>query len=197
MLIPNIIFDLYLQLKNLFMAKQKESPKTEGNSTKDNIFKKAMIAFAMVCFVVVIFKENIGYNWVWTSLVQENLKLISKNRKMDYGQKIQAKMGIDGAVLHYIIQKTPQDAIILLPPEKILMNDSASYDFTSKLGGIKSRNWALDLVYPRKLVYFDEIDKNIWKDKITHVMVFDGWGLQYLSYSPSELSNLDVYPINK
>ena len=179
------------------MPKQKEFSSNKNTSLTENIFKKLIIAFIVACFIFVVLKENSGYNWVWSSLIQENLKLISKSRNMDFGQKLQSKMGIDGGVMDYIVKKTPQNAIILMPPSKVLLADSASYQFTKKLGGIKARNWALDLAYPRKLVYFDEIDKSIWKNKITHVLVFDQWGLQYLSYTPDEILNLDIYPILK
>jgi hypothetical protein len=186
------------------MAKKKEKTSISkapssplSPSSASVVVKQVVVAFTIACVLFVIFRENKGYQWVWNSLIQENLKLISKNKYATDAQKMQAKFGIDAAVIDYIAQKTPKDAIILFPPNQVLMNDSASYKFLKQQGGIKNRYWTTDLLYPRKLVYFDELDKNIWKDAITHVVVFDGWGLQYLSYTPENITNFEVYPINR
>lgn len=159
--------------------------------------KNLLLASIVSAFIFVIFRENAGYSWVWTSLISENLKFANRSAKLNDSQRMQAKFGMDAAALDYIKQNTPESAIILMPPYEILMGDSASFQFKKDLGGIKVRNWALDLLYPRKLVYFDENDKIPFANQLTHVVVMDGWGYKYLSYNVTAKSNFDVLPIVK
>lgn len=159
--------------------------------------KNIVLAVAVLVFLIVLFKENSGYEWVWNSLVTENLKFINKNRSLSDAQKMQAKFGVDAAIIDYIKQNTPEDAVILFPPQSVLLADSASYQFTKGLGGIKSRNWTLDFLYPRKLVYFDEKDQNPFFPQLTHTVVMDGWGYQFLDYEPATYNNFDVLPLKK
>ncbi|MFN0047823.1 MAG: hypothetical protein ACKVOU_01725, partial [Cytophagales bacterium] len=59
------------------------------------------------------------------------------------------------------------------------------------------RNWALNLLYPRKLVYYEEKDKNKFSKQISHVVVMDGWGFEFLNYRSDSRNNFDVLAINK
>jgi len=159
------------------------------------VVKNLLVAAVLGVFIFTVFRENSGYNWVWQSLIGENLKFVARSSHLNESQKYQAKFGIDAAALDYVKQNTPENAVILMPPTAILMADSASFQFKKDLGGIKVRNWALDILYPRKLVYFDEKEKNKYAGSISHVVVMDGWGFEYLNYKPETRNNFDVLAI--
>jgi len=152
----------------------------------------------VVCIVLVLglFKGNEGYSWVWNDLINENLKFINKNPHLTDAQKYQSKFGIDAAAIDFIKKQTPDSAIILLPPGAVIMDDSSDYKFLKGLGGIKARNWTIYFLYPRKLVYFDEFDRNKFAKNITHVVCMNGWGYDKLSYNATPQSSFEILPIS-
>lgn len=157
-------------------------------------FSNFFILIFSVGLVLILFKGNEGYSWVWKELITENLKFIYRNPNLSDAQKYQAKFGLDAAAIDYIKNKTPEDAVILMPPSSVLMNDSSQYKFLKGLGGIKARNWTIYFLYPRKLVYYDELDKNIFAKKISHVVCFGNWGYSQLNYKTVPKDYLEVLP---
>ncbi len=179
------------------MSKKQKAAEPKAAKKGIPFVKNLLMAAVISAFIFTVFRENTGYNWVWESLIGENLKFANRSSHLTEAQKFQSKFGIDAAALDYIEQHTPENAIILMPPGAILMADSASFQFKKDLGGIKVRNWALDMLYPRKLVYFDEKDKNMFYSKISHIVVMDGWGFEFLNYIPDTRNNFDVLAIRK
>ncbi len=170
-------------------------PKTEKKSVP--FVRNLLFAAAVAAFLVVIFRENSGYSWVWNKLVGDNLKISKSSSHLTTMQKYQSKFGIDVGAIEYIAQNTPEDAVILFPPLSIMLSDSASLQFKKDLGGIKIRNWTLDLLYPRKLVYFDEKEGNSFFNQITHVVVMDGWGYDFVNYEVEQKNNFAVLPLKQ
>jgi hypothetical protein len=179
------------------MNKKQKAATPEPQKKGIPFVKNLLFSSVIIAFTFVAFRENSGYDWVWNSLIGENVKFANRSGHLSETQKMQTKFGIDAAALDYIKQNTPENAIILIPPGSVLMADSASFQFKKDLGGIKVRNWALDLLYPRKLVYCDEKDKNKFFKQISHVVVMDGWGFEFLNYQSDTKNNFDVLSINK
>lgn len=170
-------------------------PQPKGNSI--GFFKNFIFLLSVVAFVLVIFKGNEGYSWIWNKLISENLKFISKNPHLTEAQRYQVKFGVDASVIDYIKNKTPESAVILFPPNEVIMNKNSSYRFIKGVGGLKIRNWALYFLYPRKLVYADEMRESIFTKDITHVACLNGWGYEFLNYEYESKSEFEVLAINK
>lgn len=156
-----------------------------------------LLAAVVSALLYVMFSENSGYKWVWYDLIGENLKFIQRNRHLNMDQRYQAKLGVDAAVLAYIRQNTPADAVILLPPGQVLLADSASVQFMKGVGGIKYRNWALNFLYPRKVVMAEERENSPWKSDITHVMLMDGWGNDFAAIDKPVLKGIEIAAFKK
>ncbi|MFN0048660.1 MAG: hypothetical protein ACKVOU_06030 [Cytophagales bacterium] len=159
------------------MGKKQKIEVSVAKSQGIPFVKNLLLLATISAFLFVAFRENAGYDWVMNSLIGENLKFANRSSHLSESQKMQSKFGIDAAALDYIKLNTPENAIILMPPSSILMADSASFQFKKDLGGIKVRNWALNLLYPRKLVYYEEKDKNKFFKQISHVVVMYSYPL--------------------
>ncbi|MDX2188967.1 MAG: hypothetical protein SFY32_03815 [Bacteroidota bacterium] len=161
-----------------------------------SFFKNFIQLLVILAVILICMKGNEGYSWVWSDLINENLKFISKNKQLNTAQKYQAKFGVDAAALDYIKLKTPDTAIILFPYYNTIISDSSGYQFIKGLGGIKIRVWSTYFLYPRKLVYMDEFEKNRYKNKITHVVCMGNWGYNYLDYPVESRKMFDVLPLH-
>lgn len=172
--------------------------KKEVNKPKGIGFFRNFILFLFsIVLVLVLFKGNEGYSWVLSDLINANLKFINSNRHLTPAQKYQSKFGVDAAAIDFIKNQTPEDAVILIPPHSVLMNDSSEYKFMKGLGGIKARTWTLYFLYPRKLVYFDESDKNKFAKDVTHVVCLNGWGYDKLLYATTPKSSFEILPVKE
>jgi hypothetical protein len=181
------------------LPKEVVTPKSLGVTEKRGIsfFKNFILLIASIGLVLMLFKGNAGYSWVWTDLIQENLKFISRNSHLTEAQKYQAKFGVDAAAIDLIKKNTPDDAVILFPPFNVIMNDSSDYKFQKGLGGIKIRNWTLYFLYPRKLVYAEELETSPFASQVNYVVCMNGWGYDKISYEPVQKTSFQVLPIAK
>lgn len=160
-------------------------------------YKNFILLLFVVAFVLIIFKGNEGYAWIFNKLIKQNLEFISKNPQLTESQRYQVKFGVDASVLAFIKDKTPTDATILFPPNSVLMNENSNYRFIKGVGGLKIRNWALYFLYPRKLVYADEMDKSIFTKDISHVVCLNGWGYSFLNYDYQSKNDFELLSVNK
>lgn len=162
-------------------------------------FLKNLILFFITGLVLLmIFKGNSGYDWVRNILLAQNLKFINQYPHLTIEERYQSKFGIDAAALQQIAKATPENAIILFPPISVILSDTAQYRFLKEQGGLKMRNWALYFLYPRKLVYADEIEKlEELSKKATHVLCLNGWGYDKLNYEVEQKQAFQILEIKK
>lgn len=188
------------------MAKKSETklPISEINKSKKGLFshigiiKNLIFLFVMGLVWLMILKGNEGYQWMWNDLLAENLKFIEKYPSITENQKYESKFGIDAFVIQQIKKSTPEDAIILMPPNEVIISDDSEYQFMKGQGGLKSRNWMLYFLYPRKLVYADETDKlTDWAKNATHIVCLNGWGYEKLNYEVTQKQTFQILALSK
>ncbi len=93
--------------------------------------------------------------------------------------------------LKYLIDNTPDTAVILLPPYSVT-GDRSQYNF------LHSSEWVEYFIYPRMCISEDARDMfpDVYQ-KVTHVAVVDSWGYQKLRYPVQSAAREAVFPINR
>jgi hypothetical protein len=149
-------------------------------------------AFLFISFKYL--KENIsGYIWVSDVLIKKNVELMEKHKNLSFLDRQNAKLGASGRFANFIKFNTPENAIILMPPDSIIMPPNIKSDFNKHL---KNKTWVSYIVYPRKLVYEDKNETTELYNSATHVAIVNGWGYHKLNYAVNEQPKHYVFPIN-
>jgi hypothetical protein len=184
--------------------KKKSAQKNKNTETKakqfdwSNWFSRNLIGLIVSAVVILFLYYNIqGYKWVWDGLVIGNLKVIRVNPHLTLEKKWEIKCGFDFSYLNYIKNKTPEDAIILMPAYSDIYPEGEQSDFNNTdAGGIKNKAWATYFLYPRKLVYVDEKDSNPFYDKADYVAIVNTRGYDRLNYPVENKEKYQVLPRN-
>ena len=148
-----------------------------------------------IVFVILIFKlkdQNPGYKWMNETLIGANLETMKKYKNLTFEQKQEAKMGFNVKYLNFIKNNTPDSAVILMPPDSIILPSEGKSEFNKHL---KNKVWCSYHIYPRKIVYERERHTSSLYSSITHVAIINGWGYNKLSYRVNNKSKYTVMPI--
>ena len=147
--------------------------------------EKNFITLAIAAILFFGIKEiNDGYKWFFSSLLKNNIKMLQdkKVKRMDLNQKYESKLGFDYRFLKHIADNTPENAIILMPPDSIIFPKKGKIFFNKnmKSASIKNKNWATissydSYAYIRKLVYEKINENSKYVDKATHVAILNHW----------------------
>ena len=163
-------------------------------------FHKNLMA-VLVCFILlfVLQKRVSGYNWVWQTLIKENLEMQKKMPNLTEQQKGEAKLGYDITYINFLNENTPKDAVILFPDASVITKDTTADQpkFRTTGGGLYTALWVQYFAFPRKIVFENEKDKNPNYKKITHVAIVNYWGYQFIPYEVDKSNRLGVLPIRK
>jgi hypothetical protein len=96
---------------------------------------------------------------------------MSKNLELSAEQKLAGKCGFDYIYADFIKVNTPDSAVILMPSFSALYPSDGSTDFNrANSAGVKNKAWATYFLYPRKLVYPNEVG-NKYADSISYIAV--------------------------
>ncbi len=158
------------------------------------------------------YKWFYNYKWVYHNLIVKNLKIQDQLDSLDYDGRQAYKNGHEFNYLKMIRDKTPENAVILMPDQDDLKIPEYAGNNVPQFSLINDKAWAYYFLYPRKLVYdkSDSLDslggqKNIRKDpdfkknraSVTHVAIVYGNGYNKLNYKADSLEAYTVLPINK
>lgn len=162
------------------ISKAKEATPEKAEPNKMLKIGKNVLILVLTFFVITQIKQNDGYKWVLDTLVSSNLKTMKDNKHLTEKQKLEAKTGYTGRFFNQINESTPEDAVIIFPPDSLF----GVTKYGAKLDRyMKGKQWSSYFVYPRTLIYQDEKDKypELYK-KATHVAIVNGWGYELLPY---------------
>lgn len=176
--------------------------KQENNTTEsDFVFSKNIAIAAALVVIIAVFSLVIpGYKHIIYDVAIDGNKTIDKieNKRLNFNQpelSLQDKrmLNIDNYWYISAIQKsTPQspDVVVLLPPRSYLADNLAWANFANS-------EWMEYFVYPRLVISEDEkeIKPELYK-KVTHVAVIKNWGFDRLHYTPQQLEEYAIYPID-
>lgn len=132
---------------------------------------------------------NSGYDWLLNSMLKNNLETIDQHPDLTVQQRYEAKWGGEISYFLQVKNKTPETAVVLLPPKAML-----------KESGFKSvvdLPWATYFLYPRKVVYEDDNGKDSLYAKADFLMSVNGWGLNKLNYTIEKPEGFMVLPLKK
>ena len=117
---------------------------------------------------------------------------MSKYSNLTYDQKMEAKLGFNFRFLNNIKLNTPEDAIIIMPPDSIFYPKGKKSYFTDFMGSVGYTGY---FVYPRKLVYAGRSQTVELYKKATHVAIVNFWGYEKLAYQVDKKEQFTVLPI--
>ncbi len=177
--------------------KQRIKQKGKSNEPERKHWIKVLVynilSFFILLFLLNLFvSENNGYNWMWNTLLNKNLEMIKKNKNLSIAQKHESKQGFFFKYLNFINANTPEDAIILMPPDSIIN----SVDSKFKLETLKNRCKTTYFIYPRKAVYEKNMEyDSLYLDKVTHVAIVNYYGYERLNYDIKHKHQFSIMPI--
>lgn len=137
-----------------------------------------------------LFSISPSYDWVYNALLKQNMQLINQYPDVSFEQKMALKLGASYEYLYYIKQQTPPDAVILYPSADAFR--VKGNPFTQE---IHNKLFATRFLYPRRLVQREELQKSPYADKITHVAIVNGVGLDLLPYQADSTIQHAVLPL--
>lgn len=159
------------------------------------LFVNVAGGIAAIIFVYIIFQNVQGYDWLYNTMLKGSLETINDiPPDATVAQKYEIKWGgkVGYGEISYvnkIVQQTPDSAIILMPAKKLLTQVG--------LKGAVELPWLTYFVYPRKVVYEDDVDTKKLYPLATYIVSVNGWGLDKLNYMPAKPEGFMVLPIKK
>jgi hypothetical protein len=79
-------------------------------------------------------------------------------------------------VLLYLDQAAPADAVILMPPRQFVID---RYNRKNEIPLLASPSSAYNFIYPRVPVHYG--DPSPCKDRLTHILIWEHWGLDIVA----------------
>lgn len=132
------------------------------------------------------------YHWVYSGLLKENMEMIKKYPDLTFEEKMQMKLGADYEYLHVIRQSTPPNAVILYPSQKAFQKEGSPFRQE-----IYNKLYATRFLYPRRLVSESQLKDSIYVDKITHIAIVNGEGIDKLSYKVDSTIVHAILPVTR
>ena len=189
------------------MAKPKKKHKHQPKKAKEKREKKKFVVPSLVKNVLILIgvlillnglkTYNKGYKWVAETLVAKNQEQLDKYKNLTYDQKMEGKLGFAYKYFKFINENTPEDAIILMPPDTMIRPKGQVHHTKTGMNGYTTNpKWVSYFVYPRKLVYEDRKDlyPELYKN-VTHVAVMNTWGYEKLPYRVNQKSQFSIMPM--
>ncbi len=112
-----------------------------------------------------------------------------KGRKMTFEQRQQAIYHETFQVLRYVHEVTPPDAVILLPPRDFIVAK------TGEICLLASPSSCYSFIHPRVPIHFGDPEPR--RGQITHMLVWEHWGLDRLNppQRPTPQNRIDIIPL--
>jgi hypothetical protein len=151
---------------------------------------------------------NSGYDWMFNTMLANNLKQINENPNKSVMDRYIMKWGPGEMVyVNQIRTVVPENGVVLLPP----------HDFFKQVGFVPTQNgpvlqqvsqpnvtkfsmidipWISYFLYPRQVVYGDSVNVPLYA-KANYLVSFNGWGLDKLNYRVEKPEQFMVLPLKK
>ncbi len=180
----------WITSQNHIMVKRESSHKPLFNISGKWLLKNVSFLILMLLLVIYTFSKQPAYHWVYFDLLKSNMEIIKKYPNLTFDEKMQMKLGASYGYLSYLKQETPENAVILYPDSKAFRRKGSP--FTQN---IDNRIYATRFLYPRKLILGKDLKTSKYADKITHVAIVNGKGVEALSYPVDSTFQHGVLPI--
>jgi len=154
--------------------------------------KKNLLLLSATISLVALILITPYYRHIATDLL-DDLRFISLHWNSSTEEKYDFRFGDTFTLLNNIAKRTPPDAIIIMPPDSVLLNSESMVKFHKE---VIQKSWASYFVYPRVLVYEKEKNTNPLYEKANYVVILNGWGLDKIQYKLDKKIVTGVLPIN-
>lgn len=154
--------------------------------------KKNLLLLSATISIIALILVTPYYRHISTDM-PDDLRFIYLHWKSSAEEKYDFRFGDTFTLLNNIAKRTPRDAIIIMPPDSVLLNSESKVKFHKE---IIQKSWASYFVYPRVLVYEKEKNTNPLYQKANYVVILDGWGLDKIHYRTKDKVVTGVLPIN-
>lgn len=160
--------------------------------------RNLLVTFILGVVLLLLYVSVPGYNWAITEMAFKNKELMDKveTRRLNYNLP---ELTMDDKryfkianywYLDYLKKQCPQDAVVLLPP-------SSAVDTSEEMNLLSNSEWVSYFLFPRLCISLDEKDaKPLLYSKVTHVAIVRGWGYELLPYTPTQILDEAVFPID-
>ena len=177
-------------------SKKKKIQRVAVKQSKLTFFEiNFIITLVLFILLYILYKYNPGYNFFVNRQIIYGSKQVYQHFDATLDFKYYLKLRNDYNFVNFIKDNTPDSAIILMPPEEVfrgsLLNMNGNW-------GVKSKIWSTYFLYPRILI--QENERNAYPqmyERITHVMIVNGWGYEKLNYKVSKQEKYSVLPVNQ
>jgi hypothetical protein len=178
--------------------KKKSKEKAEKKQfTLPSIVKNFLILGGVLLLLNTLKEQNKGYKWVAETLVAKTPEQLEKYKDLTYDQKMEGKLGFAYKYFKFINENTPEDAIILFPPDTMIRPKGQVHHSKKGMNGYSTNSkWVSYFIYPRKVVYEDRKDEypELYEN-VTYVAVMNQWGYEKLPYRVRQESQFSVMPM--
>ena len=174
--------------------KQKaKTPADKGHWTLTLVYNMVSVIALFILFRTVLSASD-SYQWAWERLLIKNLKDIRSSGKLTIDQKNEIRHGFFYRYLNFINKNTPENAIILMPPDSVINAVDPNY----RLGTLKDRRKTTYFIYPRKAVYNKSMEyDSAYLNRITHVAIVNYHGYDHLDYQIDDKQPFSVLPVSR
>jgi hypothetical protein len=155
------------------------------------IVKNLVVLAGVLLVIVLLVKANTGYELLFSKLSQERAAQ-QQYKDRSYDDRREIKLGYNVTYLQLLRSRTPETAVILMPPDSIFRKTDDDHMFIEHW--ISTRGWASYFVYPRRLVYSDDLKTEPSAPQPTHVAIVHYWGYDKLAYPVDKKYAYDVMP---
>ncbi len=180
-----------------YRKKKYSFQKDKPSSTSSGSIPILNNVLILILFIIVVFKLkdiNSGYKWMHETLIGANLKIIKKYKALSFRQKQEAKLGFNVRFLNHLADNTPDTAIILMPPDTIILPLQGKSDFDKYM---KNKTWVSYFLYPRKVVYEREKETSHLYSTATHIAIMNEWGYHKLPYNVKNKAKHSILELKK
>lgn len=172
-----------------------EAAKLPAKSTSDGVFLRVIsntiIALILIVVLYIGKTNNVGYAFMWDTLVKQNYAMVKENSHIPYLDRNEQRHGVSYKYLADIKKQTPEDALILMPADSSLNKVDPKYGFNE----LKNRTKATFFLYPRKPLYRTDTFDRAMLPKATYVAIFSGDGYADVPNPPADRNPFTVIKI--
>ena len=151
-------------------------------------------ASAILLALVVLFCALTQWGRNYPVFAKKSWIVWSTGRSLPLAQRREMAYDETYPVLMYIKENSPEDAVILLPPETYITGQVTGDPNLGNIPLMASPSSVYNFIYPRVPVHWG--DPSPWKDRINYILVWHHWGLDLVdpTAAPDADNDIELVP---
>jgi len=174
--------------KESVVKPQKKDEPSKGLTFISGLFFN-LIGGVIACLAIYILFTVKGYDWLYNTMLKNNFETIEKYPDLSVAERYELKWGGEIGYINKVKKQTPDSAIIIIPPRKLLTQ--AGFKSTQELP------WLTYFLYPRKVVYEDDKDSSAIYKQANYILSVNGFGFDRVNYRIDKPEAFMILPLKK